>query len=57
MHMVRGKPAALSPLRHVASALAREPPLRVAAGAEHDPIPDPALPPTPAYEFDRRIAW
>ena len=28
-----------------------------AAGAEHDPTPDPALPPTPAYEFDQRLTW
>jgi hypothetical protein len=36
---------------------ARGPPLWETAGAEHDPTPDPALPPTPAYEFDQRIAW
>jgi hypothetical protein len=35
---------------------ARGPPLWAAAGAEHDPTPDAALPPTPAYEFDQRIA-
>jgi putative transposase len=23
----------------------------------HDPTPDPALPPTPAYEFDQRLTW
>ena len=28
---------------------ARAPPRWTAAGAEHDPIPDPAFPPTPAY--------
>jgi hypothetical protein len=36
---------------------ARGPPLREAVSAEHDPTPDPALPPIPAYEFDQRIAW
>jgi hypothetical protein len=36
---------------------ARGPPLWAAAGAEHHPSPDAALPPTPAYEFDPRIAW
>ena len=36
---------------------ARGPPLWAAAGAEHDPTPDTALPPTPAYAFDQRIAW
>ena len=34
---------------------ARAPPLWAAAGAEHDPTPDPVLPPTPAYEFDQRL--
>ena len=33
------------------------PPLWEALGAEHDPIPDPVLPPTPAYEFDQRLIW
>ena len=28
-----------------------------ASDAKHDPTPDAALPPTPAYEFDQRIAW
>ena len=36
---------------------ARGPPLWETAGAEHELTPDPALPPTPAYEFDQRIAW
>ena len=36
---------------------ARGPPLWEAASTEHDPLPDLALPPTPAYEFDQRIAW
>ena len=36
---------------------ARSPPLWEAAGAEHDPSPDRAFPPTPAFEFDQRIAW
>ena len=36
---------------------ARAPPLWAAAGAEHDPTPDPAFPPTPAYEFDQRLIW
>jgi len=36
---------------------ARGPPLWEAAGAEHDPPADPALPPIPAYEFKQRIAW
>lgn len=39
------------------TAPARGPPLWAATGAEHDPIPDPALPPTPAYEFDQRLTW
>ena len=36
---------------------ARGPPLWETADAEHEPTPDPALPPTPAFEFDQRIAW
>jgi hypothetical protein len=28
-----------------------------AAGTEHEPTADPALPPIPAYAFDQRIAW
>jgi hypothetical protein len=36
---------------------ARGPPLWEAADAEHEPPPDPALPPTPAFEFDQRLAW
>ena len=36
---------------------ARSPPLWEAAGAEDDPSPDGAFPPTPAVEFDQRIAW
>ena len=36
---------------------ARGPPLWEKAGAEDDPTSDPPLPPTPAYEFDQRIAW
>ncbi len=36
---------------------ARGPPLWEAAGAEDDPSPDMAFPPTPACEFDERIAW
>ena len=24
---------------------------------EHEPTPDPALPPTPAFEFDQRLSW
>ena len=36
---------------------ARGPPLWEAAGAEDDPSPDRAFPPTPAFEFDQRIAW
>lgn len=39
------------------TAPARGPPLWAAAGAEHDPIPDRALPPTPAYEFDQHLTW
>ena len=39
------------------SAPARGPPLWAAAGAEHDPILDPPLPPAPAYEFDQRLTW
>jgi hypothetical protein len=34
----------------------RNPPLSEAAGAEHGPLGDPALPPVPAYAFDRPIA-
>ena len=33
------------------------PALWEAVGAEHEPTPDPALPPIPAFEFDQRIAW
>ena len=47
-----GEPTALPRI-----APARAPPLWAAAGAEHDPIPDLALPPTPAYEFDQRLIW
>ncbi len=36
---------------------ARGPPLWETPGAEHELTPDPALPPTPAYAFDQRIAW
>ena len=36
---------------------ARGPPLWEQAGAEDNPSPDAALPPTPAYEFDQRIHW
>jgi hypothetical protein len=36
---------------------ARGPPLWEAVSAEHEPPPDPALPPIPAFEFDQRIAW
>ena len=36
---------------------ARGPPLWEAAGAEHEPTADPALPPIPAFEFDQRISW
>jgi hypothetical protein len=36
---------------------ARGPPRWETAGAGHEPTPDPALPPTPAFEFDQRIAW
>ena len=39
------------------SAHARGPPPWEAAGAEHDPTPDAALPPIQACEFDQRIAW
>jgi hypothetical protein len=33
------------------------PPLWEAAGAEHDPTPDPALQRTPAYQYDQRLTW
>ena len=36
---------------------ARGPPLWEAVSAEHQPTPDPALPPTPAFEFDQRLTW
>jgi len=36
---------------------ARGPPLGEAAGAEHDPTPDPTIQPTPTYEFDQRLTW
>ncbi len=40
-----------------AVAPARGPPLWQAVSAEHEPTPDPVLPPIPAYEIDQRIAW
>jgi hypothetical protein len=36
---------------------ARDPPPWKAAGTEHEPTADPALPPIPTFEFDQRIAW
>jgi len=39
------------------SAPARGPPLWETADTEHEPTPDPALPPTPAFEFDQRLSW
>ena len=36
---------------------ARGPPLWEAAGTDHDPSAAPALPPTPAFEFDQRLTW
>jgi hypothetical protein len=36
---------------------ARGPPLWEAVSAEREPTPDPALLPTPAFEFDQRIVW
>ena len=36
---------------------ARGPPLWEAVSAEHESTPDPALLPTPAFEFDQRLTW
>ena len=36
---------------------ARGPPLWAATDAGHDPTRDPALQPTPAYEYDQRLTW
>lgn len=36
---------------------ARGPLLWEQAGAEDDPSPDTAFPPTTAFEFDQRLAW
>jgi hypothetical protein len=36
---------------------ARGPPLCEAAGTEPEPTADPALSPTPAYEYDQRLTW
>ena len=36
---------------------ARGPPLWEAVSAKHAPTPDPALLPTPAFEFDQRLTW
>jgi hypothetical protein len=36
---------------------ARGPPLWEATGAEHEPTPNLARPPIPAFEFDQRITW
>ena len=45
------------PIARPRIAPARGPPLCEPAGAEDDPSPDMAFPPTPACEFDQRIAW
>ena len=36
---------------------ARGPPLWEAVSAEHEPTPNLALLPTPAFEFDQRLTW
>jgi hypothetical protein len=40
-----------------ASLRPRGTPLRDAACTEHEPTPDPALQPAPAFEFDQRLNW
>jgi hypothetical protein len=50
-------PGGNSPLLLTPLELLDRPPLWAVADAEHDPSADPALPPTPAFEFDQRVTW